>query len=163
MTDQILFVTKVENVKDKRETPYKKITVKTNEVQLVYHPGLKKEIPVRGKELERSFNAYPNNYLNKADQYHDVTVGEYIFGDIVTRAVETYTVPAQDGTTREVNSYTCIVFGHTTASDWEQTIHAEFARRGHKIVNPAQVVVTAKAPQSVQEMVAAAINEADEF
>ncbi len=84
-----------------------------------------------------SINLYEKSYLDDKMQFgYDSKVGEFILGDIVTRKVRAYEIPAE-GTkpARTVNTYSTVVLGDSTSGSWESKVASTFKSKGHELDN----------------------------
>jgi hypothetical protein len=119
-------------------------------------------VAVHQPARETSVNLYAQSYLDNKEQFgYSIPAGtdkqSYLFGDIVTRTVKAYTLNIVDQITgevisREVSTFTTVVFGNSSAGDWESRVRAAFRSRGHELVD---------APVNTQE--AAMIQASDDI
>lgn len=157
-------------VTDKNGIAYKQITVSTASQKLTFNEvgqaTISRIMPRKG-----TFNAWEKNYpemLNlarkkgvemeeltqedlksvSADFAYDLKVNDKLLGDVVTRKVEPYEVPNNDGEVRVVDTYSCVVLGDTSDEEsFEAAIKTTFQRNGRKLVskdtNPMYHIPTA--------------------
>ena len=127
---------------DKNGREYKTCTFSKMQVVEMEVPGIGK-VAVNQPSRETSVNLYAQSYLDQKEQFgYSIPAGtdkhSYLLGDIVTRAVKPYTLNVPDAqtgeiTSREVNTFTTVVFGNSDSGDWETRIRAAFRSRGHEL------------------------------
>ena len=118
-------------LEDKNGKEYKVIEFSTPDFIML--EGMK----VRVEPKKTSITRYAETYLdNKPHFGYDSKVGNAFLGDIVTREVPTYVILSKEGGEREVNSYSTVVFGDSTSSDFELKVKREFKNAGHEITLP---------------------------
>ena len=133
---------KIKNDKNGRE--YKTCTFAKMQMMEVNVPGVGL-VAVHQPARETSVNLYAQSYLNDKEHFgYSVPAGtdkqSYLFGDIVTRTVKPYVLNVTDRntgeiTSREVSTFTAVVFGNSAAGDWESNVRATFRSRGHELVD----------------------------
>lgn len=138
--------TKIKSDKNGRE--YKTCTFSKMQMVEMEVPGIGK-VAVNQPSRETSVNLYAQSYLDQKEQFgYSIPAGtdkqSYLLGDIVTRAVKPYTLNIADATTgevtsREVSTFTTVVFGNTDGGDWESRVRAAFRSRGHELAEGASV------------------------
>lgn len=112
-------------------------------------PGIGK-VAVSQPTRETSVNLYEQSYLNDREQFgYSVPAGtertSFVMGDIVTRTVKPYSLNTVDKTsgeitTREVNTFTTVVFGNTDSGAWESEVRNAFKSRGHELSDAETVI-----------------------
>jgi hypothetical protein len=129
---KVVSVSQVSN--DKNGRPFKSIGFAS--IGLIYKDlGDGKLIPVRTKSRTTTVNISGESYLDGKPEFgYDLEVGDFVEGDIVTKAVKPYMIPQGEGLSREVSTYTTAVFGDPTADNWENLIKVTFKNKQHEIV-----------------------------
>lgn len=133
---------------DKNEREYKTCTFAKMQTAEMNVPGVGL-VAVHQPSRETSVNLYAQSYLDDKEQFgYSIPAGtekhSYLFGDIVTRTVKPYTLNVADRntgeiTSREVSTFTTVVFGNSAAGDWETRVRAAFRSRGHELMDGAPV------------------------
>lgn len=127
---------------DKNGRNYKTCTFSKMSLVEMEVPGVGKVI-VHQPARETSVNLYEQSYLNDKEQLgysvpSNTEKQSYVMGDIVTRKVKSYSLNTVNRTTgevetREVNTFTTVVFGNSDAGDWESQVRNAFRSRGHEL------------------------------
>ncbi len=130
---------------DKNGKNYKYTTFSGLDAEYMDIPGVGRTV-VSMKNRETTINLYEESYLNQKEQYaYSLPIGSFCFGSIETRFVSPYDLPdntkgAPKGAMKTINTFSCIVFGDSTAPTWENTVRQEIKARGHIVQNsPAGV------------------------
>lgn len=133
---------------DKNGKSYKTCTFAKMQAAMMDVPGVGK-VAVNQPARETSVNLYAESYLDGKEQFgYSIPAGtekqSFLFGDIVTRTVKPYTLNVADRqtgeiTSREVSTFTAVVFGDSSAGDWETRVRAAFRSRGHELIDGASV------------------------
>lgn len=133
---------------DKNGREYKTCTFSKMQMIEMEVPGVGK-VAVNQPTRETRVNLYAQSYLDQKEQFgYSIPAGtdkqSYLLGDIVTRAVKPYTLNVADAktgevTSREVSTFTTVVFGNTDSGEWESLVRNAFRSRGHELVNGASV------------------------
>ena len=133
---------------DKNGREYKTCTFAKMQMTEMNVPGVGL-VAVHQPARETSVNLYAQSYLDNKEQFgYAIPAGtdkqSYLFGDIVTRTVKPYELNIADPatgviTTREVSTFTAVVFGNSSAGDWESRVRAAFRSRGHELIENAPV------------------------
>lgn len=111
---------------DKQGREYALITFEKSTDKKVRLPN-GKVIVAKGQTTQGKIVAYDEPYLQNVDHdpNFDLKTGEYVLGDIVKRKVQPYTIESNDGESRVVDTYQCVVLGDTTE---EETFELEVER-----------------------------------
>ena len=124
-TDFIKVTAISELLKDARGYEYRRITVQGSPALLpAFDPETGESFMATLPGRTGSVNAYPDPAQGPNSFLFATKVGARFAGQVVTRNVCDYTT--SKGNT--ANTYSCPVFGDTTAEDFEDTITAEFRR-----------------------------------
>jgi len=123
-------ITKIsEDKQDKNGRLFRNITVETSDVVKVYNEDIQKEVTTVGNKKTASFTTYEKSYLNDGpDKFWGLEEGTILLGDIVTMAVEAYSIEE-----RMVNKYTTVVLADSSdASTWLMQIFSTFRSNKHR-------------------------------
>lgn len=119
---------------DKNDNNYKSVAFSTNGVEII------DGVQVFTTPKINSVNLFEKSYLpsNKGaeDFGYSQAIGSAFLGDIVTMKVQTpYSIPDAkvEGGERIVDTYTTVVFGDTSAANWETVVRSAFRSKGHPI------------------------------
>ena len=133
---------------DKNGREYKTCTFAKMQMTEMNVPGVGL-VAVHQPARETSVNLYAQSYLDNKEQFgYSIPAGSdkqsFLFGDIVTRTVAPYELNIADQTTgeitsRQVSTFTTVVFGNSSAGDWESRVRAAFRSRGHELIENAPV------------------------
>jgi hypothetical protein len=139
MSNLLIKVSETEVKTDKNERNYK--TVGYTEVVIMKTPFGDIMKPASQCRSTRE-NSFEKSYLNDKPEigYNDPIFnakkpadGGLFQGAIVTREVTPYDIENEGGETREVNTYTCVVFGDTNDVSWESKVRSAFKAAGHEL------------------------------
>lgn len=149
--------TKVKSDKNGRE--YKTCTFAKMQATEVNVPGVGL-VAVHEAAKETSVNLYAESYLDNKEQFGysipaNTEKHSFLFGDIVTRKVNSYVINSVDKTTgevteREVDTFTTVVFGNSDSPSWESTVKSTFRSRGHYLAISDAAMAAVQANESTQ-------------
>jgi hypothetical protein len=116
--------------KDKLDRTYVNLRVEAREYVHAVNPETGETMVLKGDRKVSGTNQWETNINGDEDPFWDLQVGGYLPGALITRFVEPYTIPQDDGRFRRTNIATVLVIGDSTAEDWLTKIALAFGRRG---------------------------------
>lgn len=87
-------------------------------------------VTVQVKPKEASLNLWEESYLDgKPDFGFNLSVGQHVQGEIVTRSVAPYEIPdTRTGEMRTVSTRSLVVLGDSNSENWTSIVDAAFER-----------------------------------
>ena len=134
MSEFVKVITISEEKEDRNKRIYKTITVESSAVREVTDPETGEIFMARARPKRTNINAYEQQYLDDAPHYlYDTEIGSRVFGGIVSKSVEPYTIPTSKGE-RVVERYTTFVEASSDDENFEDIVAKAFENAGHTIV-----------------------------